>query len=81
MFVLTLSALTETGLSVSAQHRTGCLVGCLRRVQRWSLTSILGEYQRFAGGRPRLIDQQSIELFDPRGIDYDPQFAPSWLQT
>ncbi|SPR00129.1 diphosphoinositol-polyphosphate diphosphatase [Plasmodiophora brassicae] len=62
-------------------HRTGCLVGCLRRVQRWSLTSILGEYQRFAGGRPRLIDQQSIELFDPRGIDYDPQFAPSWLQT
>ena len=33
------------------KHRTGCLVGCLRKVQRWSLVAIFGEYRRFAGSR------------------------------
>ncbi|KAH9315568.1 hypothetical protein KI387_024195, partial [Taxus chinensis] len=31
------------------KHRTGCLVGCLRKVQSWCLSSIFDEYQRFAG--------------------------------
>eukprot|EP00252_Welwitschia_mirabilis_P024201 TRINITY_DN7087_c0_g1_i1.p1 TRINITY_DN7087_c0_g1~~TRINITY_DN7087_c0_g1_i1.p1 ORF type:complete len:188 (+),score=25.71 TRINITY_DN7087_c0_g1_i1:417-980(+) len=46
------------------KHRTGCLVGCLRRVQNWCLSSIFDEYQRFAGLKSRVSDQQFIELFD-----------------
>ncbi|KAL2931220.1 Tyrosine-protein phosphatase DSP1, partial [Bienertia sinuspersici] len=32
----------------SGKHRTGCLVGCLRKLQKWCLLSIFDEYQRFA---------------------------------
>lgn len=46
------------------KHRTGCLVGCLRKVQSFTLTSIFEEYQRFAGAKSRVLDQQFIELFD-----------------
>jgi tyrosine-protein phosphatase SIW14 len=60
------------------QHRTGCLVGCLRKVQRWSLTSIFDEYRRFAGSKARILDQQFIELFRLE-IPYDPKYKPVWL--
>ncbi|XP_021823192.1 probable tyrosine-protein phosphatase At1g05000 isoform X1 [Prunus avium] len=46
------------------KHRTGCLVGCLRRLQKWCLTSIFDEYQRFAAAKARVSDQRFIELFD-----------------
>ncbi|GBG77436.1 hypothetical protein CBR_g23885 [Chara braunii] len=46
------------------KHRTGCLVGCLRKFQNWSLTSIFDEYRRFAGTKVRMLDQQFMELFD-----------------
>mmetsp|Transcript_32627 Transcript_32627/g.103978 ORF Transcript_32627/g.103978 Transcript_32627/m.103978 type:complete len:295 (-) Transcript_32627:31-915(-) len=45
------------------KHRTGCLVGCLRKCLHWSLTSIFDEYRRFAGTKVRMLDQQFIELF------------------
>ena len=48
------------------KHRTGCLVGCLRKVQRWSLVSIFEEYRRFAGSKARVVDQQFIERIDVR---------------
>uniref|UniRef100_A0A2N9ER28 diphosphoinositol-polyphosphate diphosphatase n=1 Tax=Fagus sylvatica TaxID=28930 RepID=A0A2N9ER28_FAGSY len=46
------------------KHRTGCLVGCFRRLQRWCLTSVFDEYQRFAAAKARVSDQRFIELFD-----------------
>ncbi|GAV61234.1 Y_phosphatase2 domain-containing protein [Cephalotus follicularis] len=46
------------------KHRTGCLVGCLRKLQRWCLSSIFDEYQRFAAAKARVSDQRFIELFD-----------------
>jgi len=46
------------------KHRTGCVVGCLRKQQNWALTYIFDEYRRFAGTKSRIIDQQFIELFD-----------------
>lgn len=46
------------------KHRTGCLVGCFRKVQKWSMTTIFDEYRRFAEPKPRFLDQQFIELFD-----------------
>ncbi|EQC35196.1 hypothetical protein SDRG_07425 [Saprolegnia diclina VS20] len=59
-------------------HRTGCVIGCLRKIQHWSLTSIIDEYCRFAGPRMRLLDQQFIEFFSPV-IEYDETYAPRWL--
>ncbi|KAK6134692.1 hypothetical protein DH2020_031617 [Rehmannia glutinosa] len=46
------------------KHRTGCVVGCLRKLQRWCLTSVFDEYQRFAAAKARVSDQRFIELFD-----------------
>mmetsp|Transcript_86805 Transcript_86805/g.173292 ORF Transcript_86805/g.173292 Transcript_86805/m.173292 type:complete len:205 (-) Transcript_86805:67-681(-) len=50
------------------KHRTGCLVGCLRRVQRWSLVAIFDEYRRFAGSKARVVDQQFIERINLSGL-------------
>lgn len=46
------------------KHRTGCLVGVLRRLQGWSLTIIFDEYRKFAAPKERPMDQQFIELYD-----------------
>jgi tyrosine-protein phosphatase SIW14 len=46
------------------KHRTGCLVGCIRRLQNWSLSMILDEYRRFAAPKIRPLDQQFIELYN-----------------
>ncbi|CAO1633189.1 unnamed protein product [Jaminaea pallidilutea] len=50
------------------KHRTGCLIGCLRRLQRWSLTTIFDEYRRFSAPKSRSMDQEFIELFDTRRV-------------
>lgn len=46
------------------QHRTGCLVGCLRKLQNWCLSSVFEEYQRFAGVKSRDTDLRFIERFN-----------------
>ena len=46
------------------KHRTGCLVGCLRKAQRWSLVTVFEEYRRFAGAKARIVDEQFIERID-----------------
>ncbi|KAG7555478.1 Protein-tyrosine phosphatase-like [Arabidopsis suecica] len=46
------------------KHRTGCLVGCLRKVQNWCLLSVLEEYQKCAGLKWRQRDLRFIEDFD-----------------
>ncbi|PWN22132.1 putative tyrosine phosphatase family protein [Microstroma glucosiphilum] len=46
------------------RHRTGTVIGCLRKLQMWCLSSILEEYRRFAGPKVRVMNEQFIELFD-----------------
>ena len=61
-------------------HRTGAVVGCLRKAQRWNLTSILEEYRRYAGSKVRVLNEQFIELFDMDLINVPPPGKrPSWL--
>ncbi|KAK9455858.1 tyrosine phosphatase family-domain-containing protein [Dipodascopsis uninucleata] len=50
------------------KHRTGCLVGCLRKLQGWSMTMIFDEYRQFAHPKVRPLDQQFIELYDEREV-------------
>lgn len=46
------------------RHRTGTVIGCLRKLQKWNLASIFAEYRRYAGIKVRLFNEQFIELFD-----------------
>nr|VDD19507.1 unnamed protein product [Brassica oleracea] len=50
------------------KHRTGCLVGCLRKVQNWCLPSVLEEYQKCAGLKWRQRDLRFIVEFDVLGL-------------
>ncbi|GAA6008622.1 hypothetical protein JCM11491_003372 [Sporobolomyces phaffii] len=49
------------------KHRTGCLVGVLRRLQTWSLTAIFDEYRRYSHPKSRQMDLAFIEAF--KGLD------------
>ncbi|KAL7747171.1 tyrosine-protein phosphatase siw14 [Sorochytrium milnesiophthora] len=62
------------------KHRTGCLVGCLRKLQHWSHTSIFDEYRRFSHPKSRSMDQQFIELFDASKVwgVVDQEHLPAW---
>jgi len=44
-------------------HRTGCIVGCLRKIEGFSLSYIFEEYKRFTAAKSRLLDRQFIENF------------------
>ncbi|XP_020222434.1 tyrosine-protein phosphatase DSP3 [Cajanus cajan] len=46
------------------KHRTGCVVGCLRKLQNWCLASVSEEYKKFAGAKSRTTDLRFIETFD-----------------
>ncbi|KAK9159427.1 hypothetical protein Syun_005768 [Stephania yunnanensis] len=50
------------------KHRTGCLVGCLRKLMNWCLPSVLEEYQRFAGAKARDTDMKFLEMFDASSL-------------
>ncbi|KAJ9686554.1 hypothetical protein PVL29_015440 [Vitis rotundifolia] len=54
------------------KHRTGCVVGCLRKLQKWCLSSIFDEYQRFAAAKARVSDQRFMELFDVSSMKHLP---------
>ncbi|EST04575.1 Protein-tyrosine phosphatase, SIW14-like protein [Kalmanozyma brasiliensis GHG001] len=62
------------------KHRTGCLIGCLRKLQQWSLTTIFDEYRRFSWPKSRSMDQEFIELYDERAVwrDIDVRWLPKW---
>ncbi|KAK9735817.1 hypothetical protein RND81_04G230300 [Saponaria officinalis] len=46
------------------KHRTGCVVGCLRKLQNWCMSSVFEEYQRFAGAKARITDMKFMESYD-----------------
>ncbi|GBG23833.1 Tyrosine-protein phosphatase SIW14 [Hondaea fermentalgiana] len=63
------------------KHRTGCLVGCLRKAGGWNLCSILDEYVRFSAPKSRFMDQQFIELFDVNKVRVKRKWVPSWISS
>ena len=40
------------------RHRTGTVIGCLRKLQNWNLSAILEEYRRYAGPKVRVMNEQ-----------------------
>lgn len=59
------------------RHRTGTVIGCLRKLQGWSFASLVDEYGRFAGPKgERVSVEMRIEEFDPTIVQiFDP---PEW---
>ena len=47
------------------QHQTGCVVGCLRKLQKWCQFSVFDEYLHF---KARSTDQRFMELFDASSL-------------
>lgn len=45
------------------KHRTGCVMGCLRKAQNWSHIMIFDEYRKFAAPKERPLDLQFIEMY------------------
>ncbi|WFD43362.1 protein-tyrosine-phosphatase [Malassezia psittaci] len=62
------------------KHRTGCVIGCLRKLQQWSLTTIFDEYRRFSYPKARSMDQEFIELYRESAVwpEIIPRYLPSW---
>ncbi len=52
----------------SGKHRTGIVVGCLRKVMGWPLPDIIEEYRQYAGTKARLQDIQLIGEFPAESI-------------
>lgn len=62
------------------RHRTGTVIGCLRRLQGWNLASVSEEYRRFTGARGgRIMVELLIESFDISSVQIDPTKVPGWL--
>lgn len=62
------------------RHRTGTVIGCLRKLQGWNLASIGEEYRRYTGIKGgRILVELLIEAFDVSTISINPQVAPEWL--
>jgi Tyrosine phosphatase family len=64
------------------------VIGCLRKLQGWSLASIFNEYDRYAQGKGEsdlqvypfynVIDRQFIENFDKK-FEFDILDKPAWM--
>lgn len=51
------------------KHRTGCIVGCIRKLQKWSHSMIFDEYRKFAYPKERPLDQQFIEMYNDKEVE------------
>ena len=59
-------------------HYEAVIVGCLRQLQGWSMTSIIGEFQIIAG--KSIFDlEQFIETFDTWSISLPMNRIPEML--
>lgn len=50
------------------RHRTGCVVACLRKVQRWPIEDVIAEYETYAAPKVRSGDIELIRAFDPEAV-------------
>lgn len=52
------------------RHRTGCVVGAVRKLSGWSVDRIVREYTDYAQPKPRDCDIGYLAALDP--ADFDP---------
>mmetsp|Transcript_13090 Transcript_13090/g.15883 ORF Transcript_13090/g.15883 Transcript_13090/m.15883 type:complete len:223 (+) Transcript_13090:173-841(+) len=61
------------------KHRTGCIIGCLRKLEGWALTPIFREYEMFTKSSARILDYQLIETFSMPVQLFDEEKLPDFL--
>ena len=64
---------------LKGKHRTGCLIGALRKMCGWRHCSIVAEYCIFAGSKQRLWDKEFFELFDTTRVPLRRNHLPKWF--
>ncbi|MCJ1244401.1 hypothetical protein MMC30_001599 [Trapelia coarctata] len=50
------------------KHRTGCVVGCWRKMNDIPMGAIVTEYRKYAGAKARILDEKFIETFDENAM-------------
>lgn len=66
------------------KHRTGCVVGCLRKLQNWDIADVTEEYRRYSFPKSRAVDEQCITRFDVEPVWtalVETGVKPSWLEA
>ena len=66
-------------VSASGTHQVGAFVGCLRRLQHWTLAATLAEYRLYAAPSPRIAVEHFIELWDCDLLTL-PANLPAWFE-
>ena len=66
-------------MCAQGSHRTGIVVGCLRKLQRWNLVSIFEEYRRYGGSKTLSHNEQFIELFDTDLVSTQKGATVAWM--
>lgn len=56
---------------------TACVIGCLRKLQNWSLTNVYSEYQAYCT-KINDLDLQFITLFQPT-CTFERKYLPDWI--
>eukprot|EP01060_Flectonema_neradi_P009920 TRINITY_DN17075_c0_g1_i1.p1 TRINITY_DN17075_c0_g1~~TRINITY_DN17075_c0_g1_i1.p1 ORF type:complete len:229 (+),score=24.77 TRINITY_DN17075_c0_g1_i1:84-770(+) len=64
----------------SGLHLSGTVVGCLRKLQNWILSSVIEDYRVFAEPQHRTSAMNFISLFDTDVVNIPPSI-PSWLES
>ncbi|KAI1506740.1 hypothetical protein F5X99DRAFT_14808 [Biscogniauxia marginata] len=54
------------------KHRTGCVVGVLRKAHEWDTDSIIQEYSKFAAPKVRETDVKYLAGFKPTSLNLQP---------
>lgn len=70
----------EANMKSTLQHRTGTVIGCLRRFQAWSPALALEEYRKFAGSKSRPHDLKKIEAYRLEAC-LDMAWEHDWIPT
>ncbi|PWY93718.1 tyrosine phosphatase [Aspergillus sclerotioniger CBS 115572] len=55
------------------KHRTGCVVGCFRKLQGWESRDIIDEYFHHSYPKSRLLDEKFINEFDASQLSQSAQ--------
>lgn len=66
---VSISVCTALGSNTdSCQHRTGCVIGVVRKLSGWHLSSVISEYKTFAEPKARECDINYITGFELANI-------------
>lgn len=52
------------------KHRTGCVVGCIRKLQNWDFQDIVEEYRLYSTPKSRPMDEQCIGQFEVEPVSF-----------